>query len=345
MLKIFFTFLLSMFVSMPAFAADFSDVSPTHVHQEAIAYVRAEGIVKGYEDGTFKPGRAINRAEFTKIIVAAQFSDAEIEACADSSFSDVPKGEWFTSYICLAKKKEIIQGYSDDTFRPVQTISFAEAAKIIIKAFGFSVAEDSVWYRPFVQRLEEEKAIPDSIHQFTQAINRGEMAEMIWRLKAKVKNKPTKTYLDLSGEKKPDKKPSENEVSIEVKAEIQFEGKVLAGIKSPFLDFNSPDYEKALKSGKPIMLYFYASWCPLCQDEVANATVPAFNEWDSSDMIGFRVNFKDSDTDEQERELARKFGVAYQHTKVILNAEGERILKSPESWNKERYREEFKKLK
>jgi len=121
-----------------------------------------------------------------------------------------------------------------------------------------------------------------------------------------------------------------------------FQGEVLAGNSALLLSFNENDYEKALNSDKLVVLYFYASWCPICKEEVASALYPAFNELEGEDVIGFRVNFNDNDTDQNEKELARQFGVAYQHTKVFLE-NGQRILKSPESWDKERYFEEINK--
>lgn len=128
----------------------------------------------------------------------------------------------------------------------------------------------------------------------------------------------------------------------EVMMEAQYTGAALAGSASPLLDFTKADYEKAIASGKPIALYFYANWCPVCRAEFPKMQ-GAFDELSGDDIIGFRVNYNDSDTDADEVALARKFGVAYQHTKVFLK-NGEQILKSPESWDEARYAEELGKL-
>ena len=120
-----------------------------------------------------------------------------------------------------------------------------------------------------------------------------------------------------------------------------FEGEVLAGNKSFLLDFNSADYKKALQSDKLIALYFYANWCPTCKVEFPKMQ-EAFDELETNEVVGFRVNFNDSQTDSFEKGLAREFGVAYQHTKVFVR-NGERILKSPESWEKDRYLSEIER--
>lgn len=122
-----------------------------------------------------------------------------------------------------------------------------------------------------------------------------------------------------------------------------YTGKVLAGTgATKYLDFNKADYDKALKEKKKILLYFYASWCPTCKKEQPE-TLAAFNEINEQELIGFRVNFRDSDTDADEEALAKEFGVSYQHTKIILK-DGQRIGKWPDSWDKQRYLEELSKI-
>ena len=123
----------------------------------------------------------------------------------------------------------------------------------------------------------------------------------------------------------------------------EYKGKVLAGTeKTKYLDFNKADYEKALKEKKKILLYFYANWCPICKKEQPE-TFAAFNELNDPDLIGFRVNYKDSETNEDEEAIAKQFGVAYQHTKVILK-ERKQVGKFPDSWNKQRYLDELAKI-
>lgn len=118
--------------------------------------------------------------------------------------------------------------------------------------------------------------------------------------------------------------------------ETSFSGNMLADeSSSKYIEFNKADYDRAVEEGKTIVLYFYASWCPTCQAEQPD-THAAFNQLDNKDVVGFRVNYKDSDTDSVEEDLAREFGISYQHTKVIIK-DGERVLKSPESWDTDRY--------
>lgn len=122
----------------------------------------------------------------------------------------------------------------------------------------------------------------------------------------------------------------------------QFSGTKLAGGASPLLDFVKADYDKARASGKLIVLYFYANWCPICREEFPKMQ-SAFNELTTDRAVAFRVNYNDNETDGAERELAREFGVAYQHTKVFVK-NGVRVGKYPDGWSKGRYLSEINKF-
>ena len=65
-------------------------------------------------------------------------------------------------------------------------INFVEAAKIITIAFDLTLIEADIWYEPYVEALENKGAVPESIQAFDQFITRGEMSEIIYRLRAEI---------------------------------------------------------------------------------------------------------------------------------------------------------------
>ena len=73
-----------------------------------------------------------------------------------------------------------------------------------------------------------------------------------------------------------------------------YQGNVLAGNASPFLEFNKADYEKAKTEGKIIVLNFYANWCPICRVEAPELHA-GFDELNNPNVVGFRINFNDSE--------------------------------------------------
>jgi uncharacterized protein YkwD len=177
---------------------EFTDTK-NHTYQEAINYVREKGIVKGYVDGTFKPDSPINRAEFTKILVEAILGTTLSES-SQKCFPDVDQGIWFEKYVCYAKKENILKGYPDGSYQPINNINFAEAAKILVNTFDIPHREaqsGEEWHVPFVVAMEEQKSIPGTIQKTNHNLTRGEMAEMMMRLKKQDKTRSSLKACDL----------------------------------------------------------------------------------------------------------------------------------------------------
>jgi len=171
-------------VSAEAVVNSFSDVAESHVNYEAIDYLRDLGVVEGYKDGTYKPSNTINRAEFLKILMVA----GDYETGGANCYNDV-KESWFSEYVCKATELTLVEGYSDGTFKPGNDINFAEASKIVANTLKIEIPEDTsdIWYKKYVEALENYDAIPTSIKGFDHKVTRGEMAEIVWR----VLEKPT----------------------------------------------------------------------------------------------------------------------------------------------------------
>lgn len=206
-----------MFSTGTVFAQDaafsqkpFTDVPKTSTYFEAVEYLRTHNVLKGYVDGTFKPDTRINRAEFVKFIVNPLLLDTNnlsncvrenvAETATTVYFPDVPKDAWYAPEVCFAKNKSIINGYPDGSYHPTNSVNFVEAAKIISNVFALQVSTEEVgefWYRPYVKRLSDLHAIPTSMKRFDQTITRGQMAEMVYRLKADRTNKPSASFSTL----------------------------------------------------------------------------------------------------------------------------------------------------
>lgn len=114
-----------------------------------------------------------------------------------------------------------------------------------------------------------------------------------------------------------------------------YTGTVIAGTSAPYIEFNKVDYEKTKAEGKIIFLEFYANWCPICRAQ-APKLVEGFNALTDDSVVGFRVNYNDDQTDEDEKKLAKDFGVSYQHTHVIVK-DGKVISKSTDDLDTESF--------
>lgn len=160
----------------------FKDVPNDYKYQEAIKYLKDNGIVNGYSDGTYLPERTLNRAELLKIVIESKYTDEFKSYSSQNCFSDIPTNQWYTEYICYAKEKGIIVGYSDNTFRPAQDIIYVEALKIALITMGYNYDESDPWYKNFVDNAELMDIVPPDVLSYDQPFNRGQMAELIMRI-------------------------------------------------------------------------------------------------------------------------------------------------------------------
>ena len=103
-----------------------SDVTRGQWFNHAVSTLSSMVIVKGHNDGTFAPNAPITRAEFAAI--AARFDDKNTDT--SSKFTDIAS-HWAKNEIGIAANKGWINGYPDDTFRPNQYITRAEAMTLV----------------------------------------------------------------------------------------------------------------------------------------------------------------------------------------------------------------------
>lgn len=110
----------------------FSDVGDKW-YAEAVGTMAGLGIIRGYSDGTFKPGREITRAEFVTMAI-----NCDTIAEGELNFSDVSASSWAAPYIATAAANGWISGFNDGTFHPNDKITRAQAVTIINKMLGRS---------------------------------------------------------------------------------------------------------------------------------------------------------------------------------------------------------------
>ena len=137
-------------VSPPEANRTFTDVSTDNVFYAVIETAAAHGIVSGYTCGGvnpqtgaaepcdtahrayYRPANNVTRGQLTKIVVMG--AGWPLRNPATPSFSDVAAGNVFYPAIETAVCHGIISGYSDRTFRPANSATRGQIAKIVYLA-------------------------------------------------------------------------------------------------------------------------------------------------------------------------------------------------------------------
>lgn len=118
----------------------FADVDSGAWFAKNVGYAAENNIVRGYEDGSFRPQNTITREEFAAMICRFMKYDTS----ASEVFSDVPSEHWAAPYIAAMKANGIISGYEDGSFGLGKNITRAETIAIINRALGRVPNEEKI---------------------------------------------------------------------------------------------------------------------------------------------------------------------------------------------------------
>ena len=171
---------------------DFSDKFQVSTEfYNALLTLKELRMMNGYPDGSFRPKNLINRAEFTKILLLSRYTDEEIRRetasqMASPCFKDISPYEWYIPYVCFAQKHGIIEGYTDGTFRPANSITYSEAVKIAVVTNGFEGANtegmNNLWFTPYETTGRALGIFTQLSFRPYDAITREQASEIIYRV-------------------------------------------------------------------------------------------------------------------------------------------------------------------
>ncbi len=87
----------------------------------------------GYDDGTFRPDNNMSRAEAAAIF-ARLISEKKCENISGkATFKDISSKGWFAIEVGYLEKYGIIKGYSDNTFKPNESVTRAEFVAMTVR--------------------------------------------------------------------------------------------------------------------------------------------------------------------------------------------------------------------
>ena len=148
----------------------FTDVNACSPEHEEISFVKSQGVVRGYPDGSYRPQAQITRAEFLKIAMGGFAGECK------ENFND-SLNAWYSPFTCAAKTSGLVVGYTDGTFKPNQTITQGEALAIV---YRITLKPQSI--------SEDARLIPDFKYDIN--LTRGQMATVFYRMSQDRRRKP-----------------------------------------------------------------------------------------------------------------------------------------------------------
>ena len=110
--------------------SSFRDLKEGQWFYDNIVFIEKEGLISGYEDGTFKPNNPMTRAQFASMM--ANYLKLN-EGNNPIDFKDVKENYWAKDAINILSSHGIMVGKSKNEFKPNENITRAEAATIFNK--------------------------------------------------------------------------------------------------------------------------------------------------------------------------------------------------------------------
>ena len=195
--------------------SSFKDVPSNHPASAAIEYLKGQGVISGYADGTFKPDAKVNRAEAVKIIVAPYVSQEILATATASVYADVPAGSWFLPYVEAGRQVlGIIDGPPAKTsFLPTSNVKKAEFIKMLLVAnkvdpastlseirggLATDVANPDEWFYPhmrFAVASSMTMVAEDGTLSPGQELTRAQVALLLYRLEMFKQGRRTQALL------------------------------------------------------------------------------------------------------------------------------------------------------
>ena len=149
--------ILSSLTSVQAYEKDID----SHWSREAFLRLDDLNIMNGYDDGSYHPDEKITRAEFFAVVNRV----CNASRNQGSEFSDVNTSAWYKNIVDVAYTSNYASGYDDGTFCPEAFITRAEAAAVIVKAFGGDNVEAS--------DFTDAESIPDWAKEYIDILTSG----------------------------------------------------------------------------------------------------------------------------------------------------------------------------
>lgn len=177
-------------LSTEAASTSFKDLNSSNVHYNDIMNLVNRGVIKGYPDNTYKPGKAVTRAEAALIL--ANVLELDTKNVTDPGFKDVPKTNFYYNAIAALTKEGIINGFQDGTFKPKDTLTRGQMAKIIQSAFELQAGNKETpfkdisnsFYKEYITALYDNKVTTGATPTtFAPAapVTRGQLASFVVR--------------------------------------------------------------------------------------------------------------------------------------------------------------------
>lgn len=166
-----------------ASAASFTD-KDSITNTEAVNMLADLGVINGFTDGSYRPTETVTRAQMAKMIYAVCTGDDDASGFVGTTtaLKDINQAPWAEGYIKYCYSLGIIGGFPDNTFRPNEPVTVAQAAKMLLVALGYDSNEyvGASWSINTMRDAKAAKITKDVSTSAALAASRDVSAQLIY---------------------------------------------------------------------------------------------------------------------------------------------------------------------
>ena len=125
-------------------APPFSDVDCDQWARKYIQFCVDQGVVTGYEDGTYQPSAEVTRDQMAVYVARSMVAPSGDAGLADytpsdpRNFPDVPSDFWSYKHIEYCVEHAVVNGYEDGNYHPEIVVTRDQMAVYVARAFGLT---------------------------------------------------------------------------------------------------------------------------------------------------------------------------------------------------------------
>ncbi|WP_404404976.1 phosphodiester glycosidase family protein [Jeotgalibacillus malaysiensis] len=169
----------------------FRDIPNDYWARDQISYLTDRSLINGYQDGTFKPVTTLSRAHAA--VLLTRMMNLPTDNITDPGFTDINKNHMYYKEIAAAANAGIISGKADGSFDAGASLSRAQMAVILTRAYGFDGmyspeikdAPQSFWAHKEIHALAEAGiTVPyeGNYYRPNESVNRSQFSTFMYRI-------------------------------------------------------------------------------------------------------------------------------------------------------------------
>jgi hypothetical protein len=149
----------------------FTDADKQAWYHDGVHWAIEKGVMNGTGENTFEPLTSTSRAMIVTMLWRMEGSP---QVDGNATFKDVPDGQWYTDAVKWAAANDIVKGYNEDAFGPMDDVTREQIVTILYRYAQFKGVDVSSGETAYLNDYTDAREIADwAVKAFRWAVDAG----------------------------------------------------------------------------------------------------------------------------------------------------------------------------